>query len=77
MKQTVDKIRVEISYCADHVHARTVDRLHLEYLLFEDTYIQGIPCREKLIAPGMQRIEYAVIHKTRRSKKELHNIVDK
>jgi hypothetical protein len=29
------------------------------------------PCGEKLIAPGMQRIEYAVIHKTRRSKKEL------
>jgi hypothetical protein len=25
----------------------------------------------------MQRIEYAVIHKTRRSKKELHNKVDK
>ncbi len=31
------------------------------------------PVREKLIAPGMQRIEYAVIHKTRRSKRELHN----
>ncbi len=35
------------------------------------------PCREKLIAPGMQRIEYAVVHKTRRSKSELHNKVDK
>jgi hypothetical protein len=31
------------------------------------------PVGEKLIAPGMQRIEYAVIHKTRRSKRELHN----
>jgi hypothetical protein len=30
------------------------------------------PVGEKLIAPGMQRIEYAVIHKTKRSKEELH-----
>ena len=44
---------------------------------FKNMFFGGFPCREKLIAPGMQRIEYAVIHKTRRSKKELHNIVDK
>ncbi len=31
------------------------------------------PVGEKLIAPGMQSIEYVVIHKTRRSKRELHN----
>ncbi len=35
------------------------------------------PVGEKLIAPWMQRIEYTVIHKTRRSKRELHNKVDK
>ncbi len=35
------------------------------------------PVGEKHIAPGMQCIEYAVIHKTRRTKRELHNKVDK
>jgi hypothetical protein len=35
--------------------------------------IRIFPVGEKLIAPGMQHIEYAVIHKTRRSKRELHN----
>ena len=38
--------------------------------------IRVFPVGQKLIAPGMQCIVYAVIHKTRRTKRELHNYID-